>query len=62
MERPLTKNIHPGRPPLHLKAYEMTGGYAAVRKVLKEMTPLEVQQLVQDSNLKGRAEQVSIPA
>ncbi len=54
MERPLTKNIHPGRPPLHLKAYEMTGGYAAVRKVLKQMTPLEVQQLVQDSNLKGR--------
>ncbi len=54
MERPLTKNIHPDRLPLDLKIYETTGGYAALRKVLKEMSPKEVQKLVQDSNLKGR--------
>lgn len=30
------------------------GGYASLRKVLKEKTPQEVQKLVQDSNLKGR--------
>src|SRR5688500_18037229 len=54
MERPLTKNINPDRPPLDLKGYEATGGYAALRKVLKGMSPQEVQKLVQDSNLKGR--------
>jgi len=54
MERPLTENIQPGRPPLDLKGYEMTGGYAAVRKVLQGMSPAEVQQLVRDSNLRGR--------
>ena len=54
MERPLTENIQPGRPPLDLKGYEMTGGYAAVRKVLQGMSPAEAQQLVRDSNLRGR--------
>ncbi|MDO6429066.1 NADH-quinone oxidoreductase subunit NuoF [Flavitalea sp. BT771] len=54
MERPLTEYIQPGRPPLDLKGYEMTGGYAAVRKVLRGMSPAEVQQQVRDSNLKGR--------
>jgi NADH-quinone oxidoreductase subunit F len=54
MERPLTKNIHPGRPPCDLKEYEMTGGYEAVRKTIGKLTPGEVQKLVQDSNLKGR--------
>jgi NADH-quinone oxidoreductase subunit F len=54
MERPLTENIQPGRPPLDLKGYETTGGYAAVRKALKGMSPADVQQLVRDSNLKGR--------
>ncbi len=54
LERPLTSNIHPGRAPLNLKEYEGSGGYAALRKVLKSMTPKEVQQLVHDSDLKGR--------
>ncbi|MDB5250578.1 MAG: NADH-quinone oxidoreductase, subunit [Segetibacter sp.] len=54
MERPLTKHIDLNRPPLNLKEYEQVGGYEAVRKVLKGMTPVEVQKLVQDSNLKGR--------
>jgi NADH-quinone oxidoreductase subunit F len=54
MERPLTRNIDPRRPPLNRKEYEITGGYAAVRKVLSSMTPKEVQQTVLESNLKGR--------
>ncbi|MEI6946541.1 NADH-quinone oxidoreductase subunit NuoF [Paraflavisolibacter sp. H34] len=54
MERPLTQHIDPGRPPFDLKAYEAAGGYAALRKVLQGSTPQEVQQLVQDSGLKGR--------
>ena len=54
MERPLTQHISPNRPPLNLKEYEQAGGYAALRKAVKELTPQEVQKLVQDSNLKGR--------
>jgi len=54
MERPLTQYIHPGCPPFDIKEYEMTGGYAALRKALSNMTPKEVQELVKDSGLKGR--------
>lgn len=54
MERPLTKNIKPDREPLSLKEYEETGGYQAVRKVLREMEPKAVTALIKDSNLKGR--------
>ncbi|QHS58873.1 NADH-quinone oxidoreductase subunit NuoF [Chitinophaga agri] len=54
MERPLTRNIHPDRPPLNLKEYERTGGYVALRKVCSSMNPAAVQELVKDSNLKGR--------
>lgn len=54
MERPLTQNIHAGRQPLSLKEYTTTGGYTALQQVLKNMTPKEVQQLVQESKLKGR--------
>jgi NADH-quinone oxidoreductase subunit F len=54
MERPLTQHINLERPPLNLKEYERVGGYAAVRKVIKEMDPASVQKAVQDSTLKGR--------
>jgi NADH-quinone oxidoreductase subunit F len=54
MERPLTQYIHPGCPAFDLKEYEMTGGYSAVQKALASMTPIEVQQLVKDSGLRGR--------
>lgn len=54
MERPLTQHIYTDRPPLNLQEYEKVGGYASVRKVLKEMTPQDVQKQVQDSTLKGR--------
>lgn len=54
MEKPLTKNIRPGEPPLDLKAYEQAGGYESVRKALKKMTPKDVIQEVKNSNLRGR--------
>ena len=54
MEKPLTKNIRPDRPPLEVKEYEKTGGYQAARKALKEMSPKQVQEMVKQSNLKGR--------
>ena len=54
MERPLTKNIRPSEAPLSLKEYEKAGGYQAVRKALKTMTPQEVVAVVKDSKLRGR--------
>ncbi len=54
MEKPLTKNIDLNRGPLNLKDYEKAGGYQSVKKVLKEFEPKQVQQIVKDSNLKGR--------
>jgi len=53
MERPLTKNIHPGRQPLSLQEYEEAGGYQSVRKALG-MSPRDVQNIVKASNLRGR--------
>jgi NADH-quinone oxidoreductase subunit F len=52
--RPLTQHIEPGKVPLDLQAYERTGGYAGLRRALREMTPQEVTQLVKDSGLRGR--------
>ena len=54
MEKPLTKNIDFTRGPLSLKDYEKAGGYQSVKKVLRELEPKQVQQIVKDSNLKGR--------
>jgi NADH-quinone oxidoreductase subunit F len=54
MERPLTKNIRPDGKYLGLKAYDKSGGYQALRKALKDMSPAGVQQVVKDSNLRGR--------
>ncbi len=54
MEKPLTQNIRPDGKYLGLKAYEKAGGYQALRKALKEMSPADVQQVVRDSNLRGR--------
>ena len=53
MEKPLTQHIKPGQT-LSLKDYEKVGGYKAVQKAIKEMSALNVQQVVKDSNLKGR--------
>jgi NADH-quinone oxidoreductase subunit F len=54
MERPLTQHIDPGEEPLDLKEYEQAGGYQALRKAIREMTPGDVTQVVKDSNLRGR--------
>ena len=54
MEKPLTQHIRTDQRPLTLKEYERVGGYEAVRKVLKEMTPKAVTDLVKESNLRGR--------
>jgi NADH-quinone oxidoreductase subunit F len=54
MERPLTKDIKPDGTALNIKEYEKTGGYSALRKVIKGMQPVEVQTVVKDSKLKGR--------
>ena len=54
MERPLTEHIKPDREPLSVKEYEQTGGYQALRKALKEMSPADVQKAVKDSGLRGR--------
>lgn len=53
-ERPLTRNIRPGEPPLDIEEYEQAGGYQAVRKALREMTPIEVTDEVKRANLRGR--------
>ena len=37
-----------------IDVYESQGGYQALRKALKQMTPAEVHQEVKDSNLRGR--------
>lgn len=54
METPLTKNIQPNSAPLNLKQYEQRGGYQALRKALKTMTPQQVQEEVKKSKLRGR--------
>ncbi len=55
MEKPLTEHIKSDKRPLTLKEYEKAGGYQAIRKVLKEgMQPKTVQDLVNESNLRGR--------
>jgi NADH-quinone oxidoreductase subunit F len=52
-ETPLTEHVDVDAP-LDLKAYEKVGGYEAVRRVVKEMTPAEVTELVKASKLRGR--------
>ncbi len=54
MERPLTKNIRPNAEPLDLKGYERAGGYQAVRKVVRMMSPADVTEVVKQADLKGR--------
>ena len=54
MERPLTRNFRSDGEAPSLKEYVHAGGYEAVRRVLRELTPQAVTTLVKDSNLKGR--------
>jgi NADH-quinone oxidoreductase subunit F len=54
MERPLTRNIRPGREPLTIAGYEQAGGYQAARRALRDMTPKAVQEEVTAARLRGR--------
>jgi NADH-quinone oxidoreductase subunit F len=54
MERPLTKYITPGSIAYNLEDYKKVGGYAGLKKAMKNMTPAEVTSLVKASNLLGR--------
>jgi NADH-quinone oxidoreductase subunit F len=54
MEKPLTKNIRTGAPPLNIKEISKVGGYSALRKVFSEMSPADVIDQVKASNLLGR--------
>ena len=54
METPLTGNIRPGHEPLDIAGYERAGGYRAVRKMLGEMAPADVIDIVTRSKLRGR--------
>lgn len=51
---PLTQHIRLDREPLPLKEYESAGGYEAVHKVLRDMTPEAVTETVKNSGLRGR--------
>lgn len=53
-DRPLTRNIKPGKPLLDRVAYEAAGGYQALKKAIKELSPQDVQNKVKESNLRGR--------
>jgi formate dehydrogenase iron-sulfur subunit len=53
MATPLTARIRPGREYVDLRAYESAGGYQGLRAALAK-TPLEVQDVVKKSGLRGR--------
>jgi NADH-quinone oxidoreductase subunit F len=54
MLKPLTHRIKPSSPPISLSQYEQTEGYQALRKTLKNLSSLEVQNLLKEANLRGR--------
>ncbi len=53
-ERPLTGDFRADGRPLGIGEYEKTGGYLALRRALKEMSPAGVMDEVKDSRLRGR--------
>lgn len=54
MEAPLTDYIIKHKVPPSAEEYEKAGGFEGVRKALKEMSPVEVVNLVKESGLTGR--------
>ena len=54
METPLTRNIRLEDGPPDRQAYERSGGYQALRKALRDMTPESLIEEVKSSNLRGR--------
>ena len=53
-ERPLTWSFRADGNPLDIGEYERAGGYLALRRALKEMTPAQVIEEVKASKLRGR--------
>jgi NADH-quinone oxidoreductase subunit F len=53
MEKPLTKDFRSDGEPLNIREYESAGGYQGLRKALT-MPPQKVQEIVKQSNLRGR--------
>ncbi|MDP3859184.1 MAG: NADH-quinone oxidoreductase subunit NuoF [Stagnimonas sp.] len=53
-QRPLTRLIDVAAGPLWLQGHEAEGGYQALKQVVKEFKPQEVQAKVKDANLRGR--------
>jgi len=53
-QKPLTRLIDRAAGPLAIDAYEAEGGYAALKKAVKELEPAAVQAVVKDSGLRGR--------
>ncbi len=54
MDKPLTGDLRSDGGVLDLAAYEAVGGYEALRRVFREMTPADVLKEVTDSRLRGR--------
>ena len=53
-QKPLTGSFRADGKPLDIFEYEQAGGYEALRKAVKSMTPRDVQEEVKSSNLRGR--------
>ena len=53
-QKPLTRLIDRAAGPLDRAGYEAEGGYAAFKKMARELTPQATQTVVKDSNLRGR--------
>ena len=54
MERPLTQHMKPDGQPLSCTEYERVGGYQALKKALREMSPGRIQEEVKNAGLRGR--------
>lgn len=54
MELILTRNMARGQGTTWIDAYEANGGYAPLRKAVRQMTPADVAKAVSDSALRGR--------
>jgi NADH-quinone oxidoreductase subunit F len=53
-EKPLTGMLRADGAPIGIAEYRENGGYEALKKVVGEMTPHEVQEAVKAANLRGR--------
>ena len=53
-EKPLLERIEAQDGLVAMAAYERAGGYQGARQVITSMTPVEVQDLVKEANLRGR--------